>query len=91
MNNYYFKLEFPANKDIANNLKVDDMNNGMIINTEYNENSENLILEIKTKSIGSINNILDDYFTNYEMILNINDILNKKIIYNINNINNNNK
>ena len=91
MNNYYFKLEFPTNKNIVNNLKVDDMNNGMIINTEYNENSENLILEIKTKSIGSINNILDDYFTNYEMILNINDILNKKIIYNINNINNNNK
>ncbi|ABR56683.1 KEOPS complex subunit Pcc1 [Methanococcus aeolicus] len=70
----YFKMELPSNENEVNSLKVDDMDDGLVIQTNYNHSTKNLILEIKTNSTGSLNNILDDYFVNYEMMLNIMDL-----------------
>jgi hypothetical protein len=69
-----FKMEIPANEEIVKSLEVDDMSDGLIIKTTYNKNLKTLNLDVKTSSIGSLKNILDDYFTNYELALNIFEI-----------------
>ncbi|WP_292460420.1 KEOPS complex subunit Pcc1 [Methanothermococcus sp.] len=63
-----FKMKIPANENIVKSLKVDDVSNGLIIKTTYNKNIKSLELLIKTNSIGSLKNILDDYFINYDMV-----------------------
>jgi hypothetical protein len=75
----YFKMELPSNENEVNSLKVDDIADGLVIQTNYDNKKENLVLEIKTNSIGSLNNILDDYFVNYEMALNIMDLTKNKL------------
>jgi hypothetical protein len=66
-----FKMEIPANEEIVKSLEVDDVSDGLVIKTTYNKNLKTLNLDIKTSSVGSLKNILDDYFINYELALNI--------------------
>jgi len=66
-----FKMEIPANEDIFKSLEVDDVFDGLIIKTTYDKDLKNLKLYVKTNSIGSLKNILDDYFINYDMATNI--------------------
>jgi hypothetical protein len=66
-----FKMEIPANENIVKSLEVDDVSDGLVIKTTYNKNLKTLNLDIKTSSVGSLKNILDDYFINYELALNI--------------------
>jgi len=60
-----YKMMFKSEKDIIESLKVDDVNDGLIIKTEFEDN--NLKFEINTNKIGSLKNILDDFFVNYEL------------------------
>lgn len=69
-----FKMKIPANEEIVKSLEVDDVYDGLIIKTTYDKNLKTLNLDVKTSSIGSLKNILDDYFTNYELSLNIFEI-----------------
>ena len=66
-----FKMEIPANEDIFKSLEVDDVFDGLIIKTTYDKDLKTLKLYVKTNSIGSLKNILDDYFINYDMATNI--------------------
>jgi len=60
-----YKMMFKSEKEIIESLKVDDVNDGLIIKTEFEDN--NLKFEINTNKIGSLKNILDDFFVNYEL------------------------
>ncbi len=74
-----FKMKIPANEEIVKSLEVDDVSDGLVIKTIYNKNLKTLNLDINTNSIGSLKNILDDYFINYELSLNIFEIGKNKI------------
>ncbi len=65
-----FKMNLEGNEIIYKSLKVDDVSDGLIIKTELKDNNI-LQLNVKTRTIGSLKNILDDYFTNYQLVLNV--------------------
>ncbi|AXI25882.1 hypothetical protein CFE53_02590 [Methanofervidicoccus sp. A16] len=60
-------MRIPGDEVVYRSLKVDDVNEGLIIETSYQEKDNILELYVETDSIGSLKNILDDYFKNYEM------------------------
>lgn len=66
-----FKMEIPASEEIFKSLEVDDVSDGLVIKTTYDNDLKNLKLLIKTNSVGSLKNILDDYFINYDMTTDI--------------------
>ncbi|AEH07059.1 KEOPS complex subunit Pcc1 [Methanothermococcus okinawensis] len=68
------EMKIPSNENIVKSLEVDDIKNGLIIKTTYNKNLKNLELLVKTNTIGSLKNILDDYFVNYNMVMDIIEI-----------------
>ncbi|HIQ32396.1 MAG TPA: hypothetical protein EYH55_02825 [Methanothermococcus okinawensis] len=69
-------MRIPGNEIVYRSLKVDDVNEGLIIRTSYN--GEKLELYVETDSIGSLKNVLDDYFKNYEMSLKILEIVKER-------------
>ncbi|WP_253254768.1 KEOPS complex subunit Pcc1 [Methanofervidicoccus sp. A16] len=62
-----YRMRIPGDEVVYRSLKVDDVNEGLIIETSYQEKDNILELYVETDSIGSLKNILDDYFKNYEM------------------------
>jgi len=64
-----FKMEIPSNEEIVKSLKVDDISNELIIKTTYDKDLKSLKLLVKTNSMGSLKNILDDYFINYDLTM----------------------
>ena len=62
-----YKMKIPGNEIVYRSLKVDDVKEGLIIETSYQKESNILELYVETDSIGSLKNVLDDYFKNYEM------------------------
>ncbi|MBW9223139.1 hypothetical protein KKP90_00875 [Methanothermococcus sp. SCGC AD-155-E23] len=70
-----YRMRIPGNEIVYRSLKVDDVNEGLIIRTSYNGEKEMLELYVETDSIGSLKNVLDDYFKNYEMSLKILEIV----------------
>lgn len=62
-----YRMRIPGDEIVYRSLKVDDVNEGLIIETSYQEKDNILELYVETDSIGSLKNILDDYFKNYEM------------------------
>ncbi|MBW9220603.1 hypothetical protein KKP91_00050 [Methanothermococcus sp. SCGC AD-155-M21] len=66
-----YKMTLPGKEAIYKSLKVDDVEDGLIIKTSYDYDLKLLELYIETNSIGSLKNIIDDYFINYEMSLKI--------------------
>lgn len=71
-----YRMRIPGNEIVYRSLKVDDVNEGLIIRTSYN--GEKLELYVETDSIGSLKNVLDDYFKNYEMSLKILEIVRER-------------
>lgn len=71
-----YRMRIPGNEIVYRSLKVDDVNEGLIIRTSYN--GEKLELYVETDSIGSLKNVLDDYFKNYEMSLKILEIVKER-------------
>jgi len=70
-----YRMRIPGNEIVYRSLKVDDVNEGLIIRTSYNGEKGMLELYVETDSIGSLKNVLDDYFKNYEMSLKILEIV----------------
>jgi len=66
-----YRMRIPGNEIVYRSLKVDDVNEGLVIETSYQKESNILELYVETDSIGSLKNVLDDYFKNYEMSLRI--------------------
>ena len=66
-----YRMRIPGNEVVYKSLKVDDVNEGLIIETSYQEKDNILEVYVETNSIGSLKNVLDDYFKNYEMSLRI--------------------
>ena len=66
-----YRMILPGKETIYKSLKVDDVEDGLIIKTSYDYDLKLLELYIETNSIGSLKNIIDDYFINYEMSLKI--------------------
>jgi len=62
-----YRMRIPGDEIVYRSLKVDDVNEGLIIETSYQEKDNILELYVETDSIGSLKNVLDDYFKNYEM------------------------
>ncbi|ABR55422.1 conserved hypothetical protein [Methanococcus vannielii SB] len=61
-----YSMKFKSEKEVIKSLNVDDVNDGLIIKTEYRDDCINL--NIITNSTGSLKNILDDFFVNYELV-----------------------
>ncbi|MBW9221700.1 hypothetical protein KKP97_01440 [Methanothermococcus sp. SCGC AD-155-C09] len=70
-----YRMALPGKKIIYKSLKVDDVEDGLIIKTSYDYDLKLLELYIETNSIGSLKNIIDDYFINYEMSLKIMELI----------------
>ena len=66
-----YRMALPGKEIIYKSLRVDDVEDGLIIKTSYDYDLKLLELYIETNSIGSLKNIIDDYFINYEMSLKI--------------------
>ena len=66
-----YKMRIPGDEVVYRSLKVDDVNEGLVIETSYQEKDRMLELYVETDSIGSLKNVLNDYFKNYEMSLRI--------------------
>lgn len=62
-----YKMRIPGDEVVYRSLKVDDVNEGLVIETSYQEKDRMLELYVETDSIGSLKNVLNDYFKNYEM------------------------
>ncbi|HIQ39340.1 MAG TPA: hypothetical protein EYH53_04965 [Methanothermococcus okinawensis] len=60
-------MRIPGDEVVYRSLKVDDVNEGLVIDTSYQEKYNMLELYVETDSIGSLKNVLNDYFKNYEM------------------------
>ncbi|MBP2200970.1 hypothetical protein J3E07_000368 [Methanococcus voltae] len=82
--NVTYKMGFDSSKIIVDSLKVDDVNAGLIIKTNFEEfenkdmdrlqNTGKLVFSVETNSIGSLKNIIDDFFVNLEMAEKIQEI-----------------
>ncbi|BAP62794.1 KEOPS complex subunit Pcc1 [Methanococcus maripaludis] len=64
-----FEMTYDSKKEIVDSLKVDDIDDGLIIDTKFD--NDEIKVNIKTNSVGSLKNILDDFFVNYELAENI--------------------
>lgn len=62
-----YRMRIPGDEVVYRSLKVDDVNEGLVIDTSYQEKYNMLELYVETDSIGSLKNVLNDYFKNYEM------------------------
>ncbi|MCS3900462.1 KEOPS complex subunit Pcc1 [Methanococcus voltae] len=72
-----YKMGFNSSKIVVDSLKIDDVDEGLIITTKFEElndknlttmeNNGKLVFSVQTNSIGSLKNIIDDFFVNYEM------------------------
>ncbi|HIP15786.1 MAG TPA: hypothetical protein EYG87_00955 [Methanothermococcus okinawensis] len=64
-------MRIPGDEVVYRSLKVDDVDEGLVIETSYQKKYNMLELYVETDSIGSLKNVLNDYFKNYEMSLKI--------------------
>ncbi|MBP2142963.1 hypothetical protein J2127_000104 [Methanococcus voltae] len=80
-----YKMGFDSSKIIVDSLKVDDVNAGLVIKTNFeefetnknnknNKNTGKLVFSVETNSMGSLKNIIDDFFVNFEMAEKIQEI-----------------
>jgi len=70
-----FRMRIPGNEVVYRSLKVDDVDEGLVIKTSYEREKKMLELYVETDSLGSLKNVLEDYFKNYEMSLKILEIV----------------
>ena len=66
-----YRMRIPGDEVVYRSLKVDDVDEGLVIETSYQKKYNMLGLYVETDSIGSLKNVLNDYFKNYEMSLKI--------------------
>jgi len=66
-----YRMRIPGDEVVYRSLKVDDVDEGLVIETSYQKKYNMLELYVETDSIGSLKNVLNDYFKNYEMSLKI--------------------
>jgi len=66
-----YRMRIPGDEVVYRSLKVDDVDEGLVIETSYQKEYNMLGLYVETDSIGSLKNVLNDYFKNYEMSLKI--------------------